>query len=123
MKNWQKKEFNRYLDVPFLDKFTFDAEDGLFFECYFDESKKIVSFDSYLVLRTINESDAFKILDEQNFDGTAWFFTSEDSELIDWFNGQSSDIHKGKYQHCIILTQEKVIEILSQQAPQITIVE
>lgn len=119
MKNWRKKEFNRYLDIPFLDKFTFDAEDGLSFECYFDAGKKIVSFDNYLVLRTIDEGDALKILYEQNFDGTAWFFTSKDSELIDWFNGQCSNIRKGQYQHFIILTQEKIIEILSQEAPQI----
>ncbi|SDB88739.1 hypothetical protein [Acinetobacter boissieri] len=116
--SWIKKEVNEYLDMIDIDSFV-SNKDGLTFICSFKSGNKKVNFENYLLLRTMNEGDALRTLDEQQFDGKAWMFMADDSELIDWFNEQSFDIRKGTFKHFIIVGDE-IAEILSESMPTIT---
>ena len=120
MSEWVIKETCDYLDVPYLESFKYDAENRLTLICSFKSGNKKIYFDDHWVFRTIDEGKAFETLGEQNFDGKSWMFTATSSELIDWFNKQSSQLYKNEFHHFIIVTQHHIIEVLGDNFPQIT---
>ena len=46
-------------------------------------------------------------------------YTNLNSDLIDWFNDQSYSIHENEYKHYIVVSQHKILEILSSVPPEI----
>lgn len=119
MSKWIKKSVDSLKDVPSLESFSIQ-HCTLVIDCNFEDVSKRILFESYLSFRAIDEGDALKTLCEQDFDGKTWLFFALASEFIDWFNSQSSNIRKGTFKHYIIVTQEEIIEILSEDDPIIT---
>ena len=106
--------------MPYLTNFT-ENVDGLLLHCNFKSGNKLIHFTDYLALRIIDEGNAFKTLEQQNFDGKSWFFVASDSDFIDWFNDQSCSIHENQYKHYIVVTQHKILELLSSEKPSVIV--
>ncbi|MBF7694228.1 hypothetical protein [Acinetobacter pollinis] len=125
MSKWLILESCDHLNVPYLESFHYDAENRLTFLLSRKYGGNIkVHFNDHWVFRMIDEGKAFETLGEQEFNGKAWVFMAENSELIDWFNKESCEIYKDQgFKHFIILAQHHIFEILGQDSPQITIVE
>lgn len=116
--NWIKKNIDGLADVPYLESFT-SNQDGLFLYCNFINGKKIIYFENYFVMRSIDEGNALRTLENHNFDGNIFIFSTNKSDLIDWFNSESYEIHKNEFKHIMIVTQHQIIEILTDFDPQI----
>lgn len=111
----QNIDFNNLKEIPELDRLVFE-ESGLNFILNFTNQKVNVNFGQHLLFRE-------KTLGNLELNTTAWLLRLQKSELIDWFNWQSCEIHKNRIQHFIIVTNTERFEILSQETPQITTVE
>ena len=104
--------------MPYLNGLR-ESEKGLFLIFDFQSGNKLIHFNDYFVLRVIDEGNALKTLEQQSFDGKSWLFVSTNSDLIDWFNDQSYSIHENEYKHYIVVSQHKILEILSSVPPEI----
>lgn len=113
---WNKEYIDGLTSVPYLINFTSD-DDGLYLKCDFLNIKKTIHFKSYFSLRTIDEGNAFKILEEHDFDGISWLFSTEESDFIKWFDEQSCEIHKNEFKHYLFVSQHQILEILSDIYP------
>ena len=115
---WNSINFDDLKVVPYLNGLR-ESEKGLFLIFDFQSGNKLIHFNDYFVLRVIDEGNALKTLEQQSFDGKSWLFVSTNSDLIDWFNDQSYSIHENEYKHYIVVSQHKILEILSSVPPEI----
>ena len=115
---WNSINFDDLKGVPYLNGLS-ESEKGLFLIFDFQSGNKLIHFNDYFVLRVIDEGNALKTLEQQSFDGKSWLFVSTNSDLIDWFNDQSYSIHENEYKHYIVVSQHKILEILSSVPPEI----
>ena len=115
---WNSINFDDLKGVPYLNGLR-ESEKGLFLFFFFQSGNKLIHFNDYFVLRVIDEGNALKTLEQQSFDGKSWLFVSTNSDLIDWFNDQSYSIHENEYKHYIVVSQHKILEILSSVPPEI----
>lgn len=118
MSNWIKKNFNEPDDTPSLISLN-DKGEGLLISCSFKLKKSVVFFEDYLLIKTLNK-DCLSIQEISNLDESTWFFIVEKSKLSGWFNEESYSMYENLFQHFAIVTQKKIIHILSSSTPQIT---
>lgn len=115
---WTKQYIPELTGIPYLNDYIETRDEkaenhGLYLNLKFESGNKILKFEFPNTIRiTDRHLSLNKILAEQNLDGNIWLLTTTQSELIDWFNKESLGILPNQT-HFIIITQEKVIEIIT----------
>lgn len=120
MSVWTEYSINGLLDTPVLDKFIEnvygdDEKYGLLLHLKFKSGEKILRFDFPHLFRVMDKKARLKELSKQNLNDKSWLFTVKESELMNWFNEESFGIYEGKFIHIVIITQEQVIDIFTDE--------
>lgn len=122
MSNWIEQNFIELKGFPYLEGFV-SEKNGLFLNLTFyddDEKKIVVHFKDYLFYRTMNESYGLNQIPSEGFYANRQICSTDTSDLIDWFNEESSNIYKGSFRHYGIPSGEEIIEVLSKSPPKLS---
>lgn len=111
--SWEKLESTYGAPIPFLDTFKFDGT-LLELTLQFSEFKKKLVCEHVLCFRMIQEGCAFHTLATQKFDGEAWLFKTNQSELLADFNFESESIYADSIHAYIVVTQDQIVEFLTE---------
>lgn len=117
MPKWIKQSLNGLNDSPSIESFTCD-DTGLFLTCVFLSQKKCIYFKDELFFRTIDEGCTLKTIGIQ-FMGEGWFFTTNDSELLDQIKIANPELKSQNIQHFALATRYDTIEVVSKSFPEI----
>lgn len=109
--NWQVENIKNIFQVSNLDSIFFDGN-KLVLNIFLKEKIINIAFEEIFFYRLIGESYALKTLNKHNFNGKDWFFSTKESELIDWFNEQSEFIYEKEIIHYLIITMDFIIEVI-----------
>lgn len=113
---WQVKKISNIDEIPNIQEIKF-KDNVLILDLEFTEVKATLIFDGILSYRIIDEGNAFRTLNTLDFNGKDWCFTSNLSDLIDWFNEESEFIHQNEYISYMVVTTDYIIEVLTNDYP------
>ena len=114
MKKWKKfKDIEGKQQFPVLDKISYEYGDLLIAVDFSNGELKTVKCTESFSFRVIDEGNTFRTIYAQDFDGITWIFTTDSSNLIDWFNFESEFMYKDNLQSYIVATQNQLIEFLT----------
>lgn len=113
--SWTKHTVNGLTNIPSLQDIiekggAIEDERGLFLKLQFTSGTKLIKFGFPRLMRVMDRN-----IQLQNLDDKSWLFTSEKSDLMEWFNEENYGTYEGVCQHFIIITQEKIIDIFSDE--------
>lgn len=120
---WTAKEIDSLKGVPHLDDLSFKDYELFLKLDFFDLGKRLVHFESCWSFRFIQEGCAFKTLAEQEFRGGNWFYTTQESNFIDWFNYESQSAYQENIKQFNIITHHDIIEVITDTEPKIILLD